>query len=159
MQEEGLYDRATIFATDFSDETLEKAREGIYGLKEMRQYTLNYQKAGGPRSLADYYHARYESAIINHHLKKNITFLNHNLVTDGVFGEMHLVFCRNVLIYFGKALQNRALALLANSLIHGGFLCLGNKESLDYSEVASQFKIIDGPARIYQKTVGAPPTS
>ncbi|MEW5957370.1 MAG: CheR family methyltransferase, partial [Chloroflexota bacterium] len=151
LQEEGLYERATIFATDFNEMVLEKAREGIYPLKDIRQYTLNYQKAGGERPFADYYHAQYESAIMNQSLKRNITFASHNLVTDGVFGEMHLIFCRNVLIYFDRTLQNRVLKLFADSLTHGSFLCLGSKETLSFSEVADSFKAIDERARIFQK--------
>jgi chemotaxis protein methyltransferase CheR len=151
LQEEGLYERATIFATDFNEPVLEKAREGIYALKDIRQYTTNYQQAGGSRSFADYYHAQYESAIMDQSLKKNITFASHNLVTDGVFGEMHLIFCRNVLIYFDKTLQNRVLNLFNESLNHGSFLCLGTKETLEFSQVVDSFKTIDGRARIYQK--------
>jgi chemotaxis protein methyltransferase CheR len=151
LQEEGLYDRATIFATDFNETVLEKAKEGIYALKDIRQYTTNYQKAGGTHPFAEYYHAQYESAIVNQSLKSNITFASHNLVTDGVFGEMHLIFCRNVLIYFDKTLQNRVLDLFADSLRYGGFLCLGSKETLQFSGVADQFIIIDDRARIYQK--------
>jgi chemotaxis protein methyltransferase CheR len=151
LQEEGLYDRATIYATDFNENVLDKAREGIYALKDIRQYTTNYQKAGGVRSFADYYHARYESAIMNPSLKTNITFASHNLVTDGVFGEMHLIFCRNVLIYFNKELQDRVLGLFADSLALGGFLCLGSKESIQFSSVAKRFKAIDERARIFQK--------
>jgi chemotaxis protein methyltransferase CheR len=153
LQEEGLYDRATIFATDFNEATLDKAREGIYSLKDIRQYTTNYQKAGGERPFADYYHAQYESAIMNQTLKRNITFASHNLVTDGVFGEMHLIFCRNVLIYFDKTLQNRVLNLFADSLNHGGFLCLGSKETLEFSEVAKSFKVVDERGKIYQKRI------
>jgi chemotaxis protein methyltransferase CheR len=153
LQEEGLYDRATIFATDFNEVVLEKAKEGIYTLKDIRQYTTNYQKAGGKLSFAEYYHAQYDSAIINQSLKNNITFANHNLVTDGVFGEMHLVLCRNVLIYFEKALQNRVLKLFTDSIAYGGFLCLGSKESLEFSDVAGYFKEIDRHARIYQKRI------
>jgi chemotaxis protein methyltransferase CheR len=153
LQEEGLYDRATIFATDFNEMVLEKAREGIYPLKDIRQYTTNYQKAGGERPFADYYHAQYESAIMNQSLKRNITFASHNLVTDGVFGEMHLIFCRNVLIYFDKTLQNRVLKLFADSLNHGSFLCLGSKETLEFSEVINNFKSVDERAKIYQKRI------
>lgn len=153
LQEEGLYERATIFATDFNEMVLEKAREGIYPLKDIRQYTTNYQKAGGVKPFADYYHAQYESAIMNQSLKRNITFASHNLVTDGVFGEMHLIFCRNVLIYFDKTLQNRVLKLFADSLNHGGFLCLGSKETLEFSEIANSFKVIDDQTRIYQKRI------
>jgi chemotaxis protein methyltransferase CheR len=151
LQEEDLYDRATIFATDFNEAALEKAKEGIYSLDDIRQYTLNYQRAGGTHSFADYYHAQYASAIMNQSLKSNITFANHNLVTDGVFGEMHLIFCRNVLIYFDKTLQSRVLGLLTDSLNYGGFLCLGSKETLQFSDVAERFKVIDERGKTYQK--------
>jgi chemotaxis protein methyltransferase CheR len=151
LEEEGLYDRATIFATDLNEAVLEKAKEGIYALKDIRQYTTNYQKAGGARPFADYYHAQYESAIMDQSLKRNVTFASHNLVTDGVFGEMHLIFCRNVLIYFDKTLQNRVLRLFADSLNYGGFLCLGSKETLQFSDVAERFKVIDEREKIYQK--------
>ena len=151
LQEEELYERATIFATDINEMALDRAREGIYSLKDIRQYTLNYQKAGGLHSFADYYHAQYESAIMNQSLKTNITFASHNLVTDGVFGEMHLVFCRNVLIYFDRTLQNRVLGLFADSLNRGGFLCLGSKETLQFSNVAERFKVVDEHEKIYQR--------
>lgn len=151
LKEEGLYDRATIFATDFNEVILEKAREGIYPLKDIRQYSTNYAKAGGQASFSDYYHAQYDSAIIDRTLKRNITFASHNLVTDGVFGEMQLIFCRNVLIYFDRPLQNRVLQLFNESLENGGFLCLGSKESLDFSSVVDHFKGIDVQERVYQK--------
>jgi chemotaxis protein methyltransferase CheR len=152
LQEEELYERATIFATDFNENALMKAKEGIYPLKAIQKYTANYQKAGGCCSFADYYHAQYDMAIMNPALKSNITFANHNLVTDGVFGEMHMILCRNVLIYFNKTLQNRVLNLLEQSLVYGGFLCLGTKESLRFSEVAKAFKTIHDQYRIYQKS-------
>jgi chemotaxis protein methyltransferase CheR len=151
LQEEGLYERSTIFATDFNEAVLDKAREGIYALRDIRQYTLNYMSAGGTRSFGDYYHAKYESAIMNPSLKSRITFASHNLATDGVFGELHVIFCRNVLIYFDKDLQNRVLGLFADSLAPGGFLCLGSKETLQYSDMADRFKIIDERAKIFQK--------
>jgi chemotaxis protein methyltransferase CheR len=130
---------------------VQKAQDGIYPLRHIKQYTANYQQAGGLGSFADYYHAQYESAILDQSLKVNLTFTNHNLVTDGVFSKVHLVFCRNVLIYFDRTLQNRALKLLTDSLSYGGFLCLGTKETLDFSEVTKQFKVIDAEQRIYQK--------
>ena len=151
LQEEGLYDRSTIFATDFNEAVLDKAREGIYALRDIRHYTLNYAGAGGTRSFGDYYHAKYESAIMNSSLKSRITFASHNLATDGVFGELHVIFCRNVLIYFDKELQNRVLGLFADSLAPGGFLCLGTKETLQYSDMADRFKLIDERAKIFQK--------
>jgi chemotaxis protein methyltransferase CheR len=151
LREENLYERATIFATDFNDEVLEKAREGVYALKDMRQYTENYQRAGGKAEFCNYYHAQYDLAIMEQDLKRNVTFANHNLVTDSVFGEMHLVYCRNVLIYFERPLQNRVLNLFASSLTLGGFLCLGNKETIEFSDVAHIFKVVDEKQKIYQK--------
>jgi chemotaxis protein methyltransferase CheR len=153
LQEEDLYDRSTIFATDYNEVVLDKAREGIYALKDMRQYSLNYLSAGGIRSFADYYHAKYELAIMDPSLKRRITFASHNLATDGVFSELQVIFCRNVLIYFDKELQQRVLGLFAASLAPGGFLCLGSKESLQYSALADQFKAIDEHASIYQKRI------
>jgi chemotaxis protein methyltransferase CheR len=151
LEEEGLYERSTIFATDFNVAALEQAQEGIYALRNASQYTKNYQQAQGRHSFANYYHARYGSMIIDNSLRRNITFANHNLVTDGVFGEMHLILCRNVLIYFDQVLQNRVLSLLAESLIYGGFLCLGTKETIRFSEIKNQFEIIDAEMKIYQK--------
>lgn len=151
LQEEGLYDRVNIFATDFNDAALQKAKDGIYPLKEVQQYTANYQKAGGQRSFSDYYHAEYESAIMDKSLKTNITFAHHNLVRDGVFSEVQLIFCRNVLIYFDRTLQNWVLSILTESLSRGGFLCLGTKEALDFSSVYDQYKPITPAERIYQK--------
>ncbi len=151
LTEEGLYSRAKIYATDINDAALQKAADGIYPLKSVRQYTANYQQAGGLASFADYYHAEYDSAIIRQELKANITFAHHNLATEDSFGEMHVVFCRNVLIYFDRSLQDRALSLFAESLTRGGFLCLGVKETLEFSPVASRFRVVDAAQRIYQK--------
>ncbi|MCB9419385.1 MAG: protein-glutamate O-methyltransferase CheR [Ardenticatenaceae bacterium] len=151
LQEETLYSRVTIFATDFNDEALAAAKDGIYALDNIQQYTRNYQLAGGKQSFSDYYHADYGRAVIKSSLKKNITFANHNLVADHVFSEMHLIFCRNVLIYFNQDLQNRALALFRDSLAHGGFLCLGSNESLLFSEVEKDFTVVDEKQKIYKK--------
>jgi chemotaxis protein methyltransferase CheR len=151
LQEEGLYNRATIFATDFNDAALNRAQEGIYDLRSIRQYAENYQRAGGTDSLAAYYHAQYKSAIMGQSLKRNITFANHNLVTDSVFSEVHLIVCRNVLIYFDRTLQDRVLRVFADSLSYGGFLCLGSKETLQFSEVQGLFEVVDEREKIYQK--------
>lgn len=154
LAEEELYNRATVFATDFNDHALERAREGIYPAERVKEFTRNYQEAGGTGSFSEYYHARYDSAVMNAALKKRLTFASHNLVTDHVFGEMHLVFCRNVLIYFNRELQSRALRLFTDSLIRGGFLCLGTKEDLQFSEVADEYEVVDPKAKIYRKKVG-----
>jgi chemotaxis protein methyltransferase CheR len=151
FKEEGIYDRATIYATDFNDSILKTAREGVYQMEKMQEATRNYQQAGGKASFSEYYHARYNAAAMDGSLKERITFANHNLVTDGVFSEMHLVFCRNVLIYFNRKLQNRALRLFTESLVHGGYLCLGTKEDLRFTEVNDQYEAVDRKARIYKK--------
>ncbi|MCR4317650.1 MAG: protein-glutamate O-methyltransferase CheR [Planctomycetes bacterium] len=151
LHEEGLKDRATIYATDFSDFALEKAREGIYGIEKQKEATVNYKLAGGKRSFSEYYHASYDAITLRSDLKNRIAFANHNLALDRSFGEMHLIFCRNVLIYFGWELQNRVLKLFSESLARGGFLCLGTKEDLSFTEVADEFEQIDEKARIYKK--------
>ncbi|MBU0992716.1 MAG: protein-glutamate O-methyltransferase CheR [Proteobacteria bacterium] len=153
LKEEGIYDKTTLFATDFNDGALDAAKKGIYALENAKKFTANYQAAGGTTSFSEYYHARYEAMALNQSLGKNITFANHNLVTDTIFGEMHLIMCRNVLIYFEKALQNRVLNLFSDSLVNGGILCLGTKESLMFSTISKLFAPMDENARLYQKKV------
>ncbi len=153
LAEAGLLERSTLFGTDFNDGALAQAREGIYPADRIQQFTRNYQEAGGTGSFADYYHASYDAATMDKGLKQRITFANHNLTADGVFGEMQLVFCRNVLIYFDRDLQDRALGLFTDSLVRGGFLCLGTKESLQFSAVADAYEAVDMSARIFKKKV------
>jgi chemotaxis protein methyltransferase CheR len=151
LAEHGLLSRATIYGTDFNDSALETARLGIYPAARIKDATRGYQDAGGTRSFAEYYHADYDSVALSPPLKRRITFANHNLTTDGVFGEMQLVLCRNVLIYFNRDLQDRALSLFANSLARGGFLVLGTKEDIAFSVVADRFDVVDRSARIFQR--------
>lgn len=151
VQEEDLGQWVTIFATDFNDAALETARKGIFDLDHARQFTLNYQKAGGKHSFSDYYHARYGAMAIRQELKEKITFANHNLVTDQVFSETHIILCRNVLIYFNRELQDRVIRLFYDSLVHGGILCLGMKESLLFSNYQDRFKTLDSKNKIFQK--------
>ncbi len=151
LKEEGLCDNFIIYATDFNDNVLDIAKKGIYSAADMRVGTTNYQKAGGKESFASYYYADYNSAIFDSSLKKNIVFANHNLVTDGVFGEMNMIICRNVLIYFNKRLQDHVLELFSKSLRINGFLCLGSKESLEFSTSASLYEPFDKTARIFKK--------
>ncbi len=154
LKEEGLYDKALIYATDFNDTVLEIAQKGIYPAQSIKTSTRNYQKSGGKHSFATYYHADYDSVIFDRALKKNIVFANHNLATDGVFGEMNLILCRNVLIYFNRALQDRVLKLFHDSLRTNGFLCLGSRESIDFSTVAPAFVPVKKRLRIFQKKKG-----
>jgi chemotaxis protein methyltransferase CheR len=153
LKEEGLLDRATIYATDYNEAALENSREGIFPLQKMKAYGKNYQLAGGRHSLADYYHARYDSVIMDKTLRQNITFARHNLTVDQVFGEMHLILCRNVLIYFNRTLQGQVLQLFDNSLVHGGFLCLGSRESLRFLDTGGDFAKFDKDRKIYRKKV------
>lgn len=151
LKEEGLYKQTTIYATDFNEGVLEKARQGIYPISEVKRYIENYRLAGGKESLTDYFDAHYESVIMSKDLKQNITFARHNLVSDQVFGEMHLILCRNVLIYFDRTLQGRVLNLLNDSLIRGGFLCLGKKETLRFSNIYECYDEFDEQRQIYRK--------
>lgn len=151
LSEEEFYDRCTIFATDFNDDALAIAKEGIYKLESLKEYTANYQKSGGRDSFSQYYRARYEHGIMDKSLKEQITFANHNLSTDTAFGEMHLIICRNVMIYFNQELQNRVLKLFSDSLTRGGFLALGSKESLQFSPLEERFTPVDRNWKIYQK--------
>jgi len=150
LEEAGLYERCQIYATDFNDEALARAQEGIFPVRDARQYTENYLAAGGRRSLSDYYHARYDFMKLDERLRRRVTFANHNLVCDGVFCEAHLILCRNVLIYFSDDLQDRVLGLFRDSLVRGGFLCLGNRESISFAPSARALVPFDAALRIYR---------
>ena len=151
LEEEGLLERTLIYATDINPVVLEKARQGIFPIAAVRQHTANYQAAGGKRAFSDYYAAAYNSARFDPNLIRNVTFADHSLATDTVFSETHFISCRNVLIYFNKALQNRAFGLFHESLCHRGFLGLGSKESLDFSSFADKFEPVAKRDRIFRK--------
>ncbi len=151
LEEEGLLDRCQIYATDFNDDALSVARKGIYSGEDGNKYERNYRLAGGKRQPSDYWVSLYDAIKINSRLARRVTFANHNLVTDGVFGEMNLVMCRNVLIYFNEQLQDRALSLINDSLCPRGFLCIGRRENLCFSQIRHQFAAMDNTSRIYRK--------
>jgi chemotaxis protein methyltransferase CheR len=151
FQEEDLLSRTIFYATDINPASLRIASRGIYPLERMAAFSRNYRAAGGKRSLSDYYTAAYAGAIIDAALKAQVVFADHSLATDSVFSEVHLVSCRNVLIYFDKALQNRAVGLFREALVHRGFLGIGMKESLSSSAHASAFAEHAGRDRIYVK--------
>ncbi len=153
LKEEGMYDRTQIYATDFNRDVIEAAKKGIYSVESIKAYTLNYQKAGGKNSFSDYYMAKYNSAILDQSLKKNIVFAEHNLVTDGVFAEMNMVVCRNVLIYFNRNLQRKVLNLFDESLVKGGFIGLGNKETLMFSDIAHRYETVSDKEKIFKKKI------
>jgi len=151
LQEEGLADRTTIYATDFNQHVLNQGKEGIFSNKLMKEYTANYQLSGGKESFSDYYISDDNNVIMNQSLKNKIVWANHNLVTDSVFAEVNMILCRNVLIYFNRKLQNNVQNLFHNSLINGGVLCLGTKESLRFTDFHDTYAVLDEKQRIFKK--------
>lgn len=151
LHEEGLLDRTIIYATDINPEALEAAEAGAFNLDRLAQFSRNYLAAGGTGSLSDYYSSGYGSVVFDRALKRNIVFADHSLATDTVFSEVHLVSCRNVLIYFQRTLQDRAIGLFHEALVHRGFLGLGSKESLQFGEHASEFEACAREQRLYRK--------
>jgi chemotaxis protein methyltransferase CheR len=133
LSEENLYERSQIYATDMSRRALEQAREGVYAESDVQLFEDAYLQAGGRRRLDDYYSAAYGRVAVKEALRKNVVFFQHDLVSDSEIGEMHVVFCRNVLIYFGSSLRERVIKMFARSLCRGGFLCLGSSERLPAS--------------------------
>lgn len=151
LKAEGLYERSFIYGTDINSDVLEKAKQGIIGLQKMKEYSDNYLQTDAGDSLSDYYTARYDAATIHHELRKNILFSIHNLASDGVFNEFHLITCRNVLIYFSPALQAHVFNLFYESLSLFGFLCLGSKETLRSPSLKDKFRLVNNRQNIYQK--------
>jgi chemotaxis protein methyltransferase CheR len=151
LEEEGLYDRARLYATDINDVVLQRARQGIFPLDRMQEYTENYLRAGGKRSFSEYYTAKYDGALFNASLTRNIVFSQHNLVTDRSFSEFHVIFCRNVLIYFDKGLQNRVHSLFYESLVMLGILALGSKETLKFSQYEPCYEKLSSTEKLYRK--------
>jgi chemotaxis protein methyltransferase CheR len=152
LEEEGLYDRARIYATDMNADAIEHARGGIYPLSRMRDFTASYQQAGGTRSFSEYYTASYGAAMFHPRLRANILFAQHNLATDTSFSEFHVILCRNVLIYFDRTLKERTLGLFKESMAPLAFLCLGRRESLRFTSVERDFQEVDARERIYRRT-------
>ncbi|HYJ80075.1 MAG TPA: protein-glutamate O-methyltransferase CheR [Longimicrobiaceae bacterium] len=151
LQEEGLYDRTRIYATDINDMVLQRARAGIFPLEKMQEYTQNYVRAGGTRSFSEYYTALYDGALFHASLRRNVVFSQHNLVTDGSFAEFHVILCRNVMIYFDRQLQNRVHDLFYASLVPFGLLCLGSKETLRFTRYEERYEPLDLKEKIYRR--------
>lgn len=152
LKESGIK-KYLIYATDINPMNLEVAQRGIYSVDALKKATRNYQMAGGETSLSDYYSSAYDSVKFHDFLYENVVFSDHSLSTDFVFSETHFVSCRNVLIYFERTLQDRVFNLFDESLVRGGFLGLGNKETIQFSTIRDSFDVIDQENRIYQKKV------
>lgn len=153
LEEERLYPRCRIYATDISQAVLRKARAGIFPLAAMRDYTTNYHQAGGTHEFSDYYTAQYDSVIFSAALKNNVVFSEHNLATDGSFNEFQVILCRNVMIYFNKDLQARVHNLLYDSLSMFGVFGLGNKESLKFTPRAAFYEHLNETDKLYRKVM------
>ena len=151
LQEEGLYDRCRIYATDINEAVLKKAKEGIFSLEQMQDYTQNYQISGGNRSFSEYYTSGYEHAIFSSFLKQNLVFSQHNLVGDGPFNKFNVILCRNVLIYFNKILQERVQNLFYESLSMFGILGLGRQESLMLTSYHQHYEELVSGEKLYRK--------
>ena len=151
LQEEGLYHRCRIYATDMNERVLQQAKSSIYPLRQMQDYTQLYLKAGGKRSFSEYYTAAYDSAIFRASLKENIVFSQHNLATDNCFNEFNVIICRNVLIYFNPVLQKRVHQLFYNSLCPFGILGLGRQETLKLTTFEQHYEALAPDERIYRR--------
>jgi chemotaxis protein methyltransferase CheR len=151
FREEGLENRTLFYATDINRDALDRAASGIYSLDRIKSFTENHRMSGGKSSLSDYYSTAYGKAIFDKSLRKRVVFSDHSLVTDAVFGEMNLISCRNVLIYFDRDLQDRAIGLFRDALPRHGFLGLGAKESMRFSSHADAFTEFVQEEKIYQR--------
>ena len=151
LEEEGIYDRTRIYATDLNENVLERSHEAVFPLAKMKEYTQNYIRSGGTRSFSDYYTSAYDAAAFNGSLKRNIVFAQHNLVSDRSFNEFNLIVCRNVMIYFDGTLQHRVHELFYESLVRLGVLALGQRESIGLSPFEDRFEVLDPHERIYRK--------
>ncbi len=156
LKEEGLYDRSTIFATDVNPLVLKKAKEGIFEIAAIQTFIKNYAAAGGKESPAEYYTAEYGLVRFDPQLRENVVFQEHNLASDAVFSENHLILCRNVMIYFNKELQDRVFKIFSESLVYRGFLGIGSKESLRFSNSAAFFESVMPEQNIYQLKLSKP---
>ncbi len=150
LTEEGLYERAQIYATDLSAQAIEDAKHGVYSAERVAVFADNYERSGGERCFSNYYTAAYDRIAMAEALRRNILFFQHNLVSDHAFGEMHVVFCRNVFIYFDPELRERVTTKFEHSLCAGGFLCLGSAEQVPRSGRPSSFTDFAVDERIYR---------
>lgn len=151
LHEMNLLKRCIIYATDLNPVNIEKARKGMVDVKFMKEYTQNYIKSGGKEDFSSYYTARYDNALIRKDIREKIVFSQHNLVVDGAFNEFQLICCRNVLIYFNRVLQNHVLHLFYNSLAPLGYLALGIKESLLFTDEKNKFETVAEQVKIFRR--------
>ncbi len=151
LQEEKLYHRTRIYATDINEAVVDRARRGVFPLDKMREYTRNYIKAGGTNAFSEYYLAKYDGAQFQRSLTENVVFAQHNLVSDRSFNEFNVIICRNVMIYFDRTLQDRVHRLFYDSLVNFGVLGLGHKESIRFSPYEPRYEELDPYEKLYRR--------
>ena len=151
FREEGLEEKTMFYATDINGAALAKAEAGVYDLQRIALFTKNHRLSGGTGSLSEYYNAAYGAASFDKTLRRRTVFSDHSLASDSVFAELHLVSCRNVLIYFDRPLQDRAVGLFKDALVRKGFLGIGARESLRFNAHIKAFSDFLPAERIYQK--------
>jgi chemotaxis protein methyltransferase CheR len=151
LAEEGISERARIYATDINEAVLERARSGVFPLDKMQEYTQNYIRSGGTRAFSEYYTSAYDGAQFDRALVRNVVFAQHNLVSDRSFNEFHAIVCRNVMIYFDRSLQDKVLELFHESLVRFGVLALGHKETIRFTRWAEEYDELEPDERLYRK--------
>ena len=151
LHEAGILEKTRIYATDINQVNLEKAKQGSFPLEKMKLYTTNYIQSGGEKAFSEYYSVKNDGACFSPFLKKNMVFFQHNLVTDQSFNEFHIIICRNVMIYFNKKLQNHVHQLLYESLFNSGFLGLGNREEIRFTNYAEHYEVLHSAEKLYRK--------
>ncbi len=151
LQEEGLYDKCRIYATDMDEAVLQQAGQGIFPLENAQLYASNYRRAGGTLALTDYYTGGYGHGIFRASLRDNIVFSQHNLAMDRSFNEFNVILCRNVMIYFTKPLQNRVHDLLHESMAMFGVLGLGSKETIQFTPHEKDYEQLEPGSRLYRR--------
>ncbi|WP_160723674.1 CheR family methyltransferase [Bacillus sp. USDA818B3_A] len=151
LHEEGILEKTKIYATDINPINLEKAKQGFFPLEKMKLYTTNYIQSGGEKAFSEYYSVKNEQVVFDSFLKRNIEFFQHNLVTDHSFNEFHIIICRNVMIYFNKGLQNHVHQLLYESLFYSGFLGLGKREEIRFTDYAKYYEVLHSEEKLYRK--------
>ena len=151
LTEEGIYERTRIYATDINETVIARAREGVFPLDKMKEYTEHYMRAGGQASFSDYYIAKYDGALFERSLTDNVIWAPHNLVQDRGFNTFNVILCRNVMIYFDRTLQTRVHELFHSSLERSGILALGHKESIRFTGFEDSYEELDPEEKLYRR--------
>ena len=154
LEESGLLKNTLQYGTDINTDVIKAAREGVYPVSEVKDYSRSYIASGGKASLSNYISVRYSKAKINSSLKKNMVFSQHDLIKGTSFGTFNLIVCRNLFIYFNKEIQDQILETFIDALEPRGYLVLGSKETIQFSPASKKLETISSKDRIYRKKIG-----